>query len=177
MQSPTFLPIGISRKCYKSKICLLLFVGHISNCTSDHEDRQTAISTDELQHKLSSVLHGATGCGFWDREGFHESSHAVTPCCSYTKEWCSMFGPHWFLMNHRCCFDFMRSLVWAVEWIFTLKKSQRLGEAGVGAVCFWGSSIKWGLLHQQVVSPCTRLFWWHMARDSGVTQTLTEPWS
>lgn len=117
-----------------------MFVGHISNYTSDHEDRQTAISTDQSQHSLSSVLHGATGYGFWDRERFHESSHAVAACCGYTKEWCSAFEPHWFLMNHRCCFDFMRSQVWAVdspfsvERIFVLKKSWRLGGAGAGAV-------------------------------------------
>lgn len=39
MQGPTLLPTAISRKCYKSQICLL-FEGHIFSFTSDHEDRQ-----------------------------------------------------------------------------------------------------------------------------------------
>lgn len=39
MQGPAFWPTAISRKSYKSK-SYLLFEGCISNCTSDHADRQ-----------------------------------------------------------------------------------------------------------------------------------------
>lgn len=171
MQSPIFPPVSSSRKTYKPKIRLLslqVTFFQLHKWTWGPTDRGTAIAIHQSQHSISAVLHGATGCGFWDREGFHESSRAVTPGCGYTNEWRSAFGPHWFLMNHRCCFDFLTSQVWAldspfsVEGIFVLQKSQRLGWAGTGAGSFWGNSPQGGLLHQHVVSPCTRLFWGHM---------------
>lgn len=137
--------------------------------------RQTAISTDVSKHSLSSVLHGATHCGFWDGEGFHESSHTVTPRCGYTEEWCSAFGPHWFLMNHRCCFAFTTSHIWpvdspfSVEWIFGYFFLQ---VPKVRSLCQGFLFLR--KLHQMGFTPqvsgfsSTRLFWWHIARSFGV---------
>lgn len=110
----------------------------------------------QISHSTASLQWGCIVQLVVDFEmgGFHVLSYMVIPRCGCTKEWCRAFGLCWFLMNHRCCFDFKRSQVWAV---FVLKKSQRLEGAGAEAVCFWGISIRWGWLHQEVVFPWTRL--------------------